>query len=244
MKMNIKLSVIMPMYNVKDIVCDLKEATKVLDGLFKEYELIVVNDGSTNRCFEEAKSFKHKKVKVVGYKRNSGKGNAIKYGFRFANGEYIVFFDSGGDLALRQIEEFIKILKDENADIIIGSKRHPNSRVHYPWTRHLMSSSYQKLNKLLFNLNVRDTQVGLKLFKKEVLTEIMPRILAKKFAFDLELLVIANKLNFKIIEAPIILRYNFQSTINLKSVFWTMWDTAAIFYRLKILKWYDQKQNE
>ena len=241
---DIKISVIMPRYNAKNIIKDLKEAINVLEKFAKNYELIVVNDGSTNSCFDEAKKFKHEKVKVVGYKNNFGKGNAIKYGFNFAKGEYIVFFDSGGDLDPRQIEKFFDIMKKENADIVIGSKRHPDSKVHYPWIRRLMSTIYQVLNKLLFDLDVRDTQVGLKLFKKKTLDIIMPKILAKKFAFDLELLVIANKFKFKIVEAPIVLNYNFQSTINLNAVFWMLLDTAAIFYRLKILKWYDQKQDE
>ncbi len=240
---DIKISVIMPMYNATNIARDLKQATNVFGAFVKNYELIVVNDGSTNICFEEAKKFKHEKVKVVGYEKNLGKGNAIKYGFNFAKGEYVVFFDTGGDLDLRQIKKFFEILKEKNADIVIGSKRHPDSKVHYPQIRRLMSTVYQIANKILFNLNVRDTQVGLKLFKKEALDTIMPRILAKKFAFDLELLVIANKFKFKIAEAPVTLSYNFESTINFKAVFWMLWDTAAIFYRLKILKWYDKKHN-
>ena len=230
----------MPMYNAKNIVENLKEVTRTISKIEKNYEIILVNDGSTNKCYDEAKKFRHKKIRRVGYKKNKGKGYAIKYGFNFARGEYIVFLDSGGDLDADQIKNFIKIMDKNKADIVIGSKRHPESKVHFPLLRRIMSRTYQALNRILFNLDVKDTQVGLKLLKRDVLEEIMPKIAIKRFAFDLELLVLAKKFNFKIVEAPVVMKYQFRSTINIKAVFWILWDTAAIFYRLKILKYYDK----
>jgi len=227
------------MYNEQDIIKNLKEVVKNIAKIEKSFEIIVVNDGSSNDCFKEAKKFKDKRVKVVGYNQNRGKGNAIKYGFNYAGGEYITFLDCGRDLDESQIKNFLKIMTKENADIVIGSKKHPESKVYYPLARRVMSGVYQILNKVLFNLDVKDTQVGLKLFKKQALNEIMPRIAIKRFAFDLELLVIANKLKFKIVEAPIVLNYKFNSTISTRAVFWMLWDTAAIFYRDKILRYYD-----
>src|SRR3989338_9043570 len=170
-----QLSIIMPMYNAENIVDNLKEVKKELDGITNRYELIVVNDGSTNNCFEEAKKFRDARVKIVGYKKNQGKGYAIKYGFRYATGENVIFLDSGGDLNAKQIKNFIRIMKETNADIVIGSKKHPQSKVYYPLLRRLMSFTYQTLNKILFNLDVRDTQVGLKLFKKSVLEKDIPK---------------------------------------------------------------------
>ena len=236
-----KLSVIMPMYNAENIVENLREVSKILSKINENYEIVLVNDGSKNNCFEEAKRFakKNKKIMVRGYKQNKGKGSALKYGFGFVSGDYVTFLDCGGDLDSNQIRNFIDIMQKENADVVIGSKKHPKSKVHYPLMRRIMSGIYRRMNQILFGLDVKDTQVGLKLFKRKVLEEIMPRIAIKRFAFDLELLVIANKLNYKIAEAPIVLKYRFQSTINMRSVFWMLWDTAALFYRLKILKWYD-----
>jgi len=235
-----KLSIIMPMYNSRDIILNLNETIKSLEKVTKDYEIILVNDGSINNCFREAKKFKHKKVKVIGYGKNRGKGYAIKYGFNFTKGEYIAFVDSGRDLDPKQLKDFLNIVEKNKSDIITGSKRHPQSKVHYPLIRRYMSRTYQFVNKILFNLNIKDTQVGIKLFKREVLEKIMPKIVVKKFAFDLELLVLANKYNFKINEAPISMKYKFGSTINPSAVFWMLLDTAAIFYRLKILKYYDK----
>ena len=100
------------------------------------------------------------------------------------------------------------------------------------------------ITKLLFNLNVNDTQVGTKLFRREVLEKVFPRILVKRWAFDLELLVNANKLGYKITEAPIDLNFKkFDSNINKRMIdtIQNMFiDTCAIFYRDKILKYYDR----
>jgi len=218
---------------------NLKEAINSLESVTRDYEIILVNDGSTNNCFEYARKFRSNKVKVIGYKENKGKGYAIKYGFQFTRGEYVAFVDCGRDLDPKQLKDFLKIIKEKNTDIIIGSKRHPESKVNYPLIRRFMSRTYQMMNQILFDLEVQDTQVGIKLFRAKVLKKIMPKIAIKGFAFDLELLVLANKYNFKITEAPIIMRYRFGSTVNPKEVFWMLWDTAAIFYRLKILKYYD-----
>jgi len=234
-----KLSIIMPMYNSRDITKNLEEASKMLEKVTKDYELILVDDGSTDDCRKEAEKFSNKKVRVVGYKQNQGKGAAIKYGFSFVKGEDVAFVDSGRDLNPRQITTFMKVMDEKKADIVIGSKRHKESRVHYPIMRRMMSRTYQIINKILFRLDIEDTQVGLKLFKKKVLDKVMPKIAIKRFAFDLELLVIANKYGFKIVEAPIIIRYKFGSTVNSGAVFWMLMDTAAIFYRDKILKYYD-----
>src|SRR3989338_1650497 len=229
----------MPMYNAKDIQKNIREAEQNIARLNIPYEIIVVDDGSTNGCFEEAMKLAGRNIRIVGYRQNQGKGNAIKHGFGYVLGEYVGFVDSGGDINPYQLGEFFRIMYSSSADIVIGSKRHPESRVYYPISRRLMSRTYQVINHLLFNLNVQDTQVGLKLFKYSILKKVFPKIAVKRFAFDLELLVIARKMKARIIEAPVTIRYKFGSTINLKSVFQIMLDTVAIFYRDRIIHYYD-----
>ena len=122
----------------------------------------------------------------------------------------------------------------------IGSKRHPKSNVHYPLLRKILSKNYQIFVKTLFSLDITDTQVGLKAFRRKVLEEIFPHLIVKNFAFDLELLVVANKLGFtKIEEAPIKLNYNFTSTIKLNAIKQILQDTLAIFYRKNIIRYYE-----
>ena len=101
--------------------------------------------------------------------------------------------------------------------------------------------------RLLFRINVKDTQAGLKIFRKKVLAAILPRLIIKRYAFDLEMLVVARHLGFKrIYEAPIKLKYGLgdlahASTMN--AIWHILIDTAAIFYRLYILHYYDRDHN-
>jgi len=192
----------------------------------------------------------HKKVKVIGYKQNRGKGNAVRFGMFRAKGDIVGFIDAGVDLSPSAMHMLLAHFEWYDADIIIGSKRHPVSKVVYPWQRKILSFGYQIITKLLFNLNIRDTQVGIKFFKANVAKKILPRLLVKKFAFDIEMLVVANYLGYKrIYEAPIELKMDFnESTIATKGFVKTatsmLWDTLAVFYRLKILDYYNYKNRK
>ena len=100
----------------------------------------------------------------------------------------------------------------------------------------------------MFNLKIRDTQVGLKIFKRNVLEKVLPRLLVKKFAFDIEILAVANHLGFnKIYDAPVEIKIDFNSNSSFhphklifnKNIWKMIIDTLAVFYRLRILKYYD-----
>ena len=131
-----------------------------------------------------------------------------------------------------------------NADIIVGSKRHPVSKIYYPSYRRVMSWVYQIFIRVLFGIKVRDTQVGMKLYRRIVVEDVFPRLIVKKFAFDIEILAVAHHLGYKrIYEAPVELDFSGASSITSKN-FWTiiistLLDTLAVFYRLRILRYYD-----
>jgi len=101
--------------------------------------------------------------------------------------------------------------------------------------------------KILLGIKVTDTQAGLKIFKRQVLIKVLPRLLVKEFAFDLEILSVANHLGFsRIYEAPVKINYDFNSLIHatgLKVIFRSLQDALAVFYRLRILHFYDDKSN-
>ena len=128
-----------------------------------------------------------------------------------------------------------------NADIIVGSKRHPASRVNYPFLRKILSLGYHMGVKILFGLDLRDTQSGIKIFRREVIEKILPRLLVKTYAMDIEMLAVANYLGFgRIYEGPIEVTFSkATSAIRWNTSFWMAWDTLAVFYRLKILHYYD-----
>ena len=146
------------------------------------------------------------------------------------------------DLDPSGIAILLDFMKLHDADIVVGSKTHPDSVVNYPLYRKLITLCTRIVTQTLFGFKVLDTQVGLKLFKRKVAMDVFPRLLVKKFAFDIEMLAVANTLGYtKIYEAPVKLNFEAGSisysgliAILLKS----FWDTLGIFYRIRILKYY------
>jgi glycosyltransferase involved in cell wall biosynthesis len=241
------LSLIIPAFKQeKTILDDIKNLDKVLSSFSYNHEIIVVVDGFLDKTFEKVKTLESETIKVTGYKENHGKGYAVKYGVIKARGDVIGFIDAGMDLDPSEISVALDLMDWNKADIIVGSKLHPDSKVNYPLSRKILSWGYRKLTHLLFGFNVKDTQVGFKFFKRKVAKDVFSRIIIKRFAFDVEILTVAYKLGYtKIYESPIKLNFSGVSSIT-SSSFWSvifsmLWDTAAVFYRLKILHFYDEK---
>lgn len=243
---NIKLlSLIIPVYHQeKTIRKQLQNILGELALLSVQSEVIVVVDGMDDRSYEEAKKVRSPKVVVTGYKTNHGKGYAVRFGMGKSHGDIIGFLDAGGDLSEMGLSMMLEHFKWYNADIIVGSKRHPVSKVMYPFTRKVLSWGYQQLVRLLFGINVRDTQVGMKLYRRNVLEDVLPRLVVKEFAFDIEILAVSQHLGYtRIYEAPVELDFTGASSITSLSVWQIilnmLWDTFAVFYRLRLLHYYD-----
>ena len=243
------ISVIIPAYRAEAfIVKSLLGVKEVLEQIRYRYEIICVVDGVVDKTFIKAKRIAAKyprTVKAIGYKKNLGKGHAVRFGMAKAKGDIVAFIDAGLDLNPQGLSMMLAHFEWYDSDIIVGSKWHSASKVNYSWQRKVLSIGYRNLVKLLFGMRVRDTQVGLKLFKREVLEKTLPRLLVKAYAFDIEMLAVANYLGFtKIHEAPVESKMELVgSTIVskgfLRTVFWMLWDTLAVFYRLRILHYYD-----
>jgi glycosyltransferase involved in cell wall biosynthesis len=243
-----KVSVIIPAYNEGAVITDsLVETIRTFDEFGCDYEIVVIDDGSKDNTLAKALEVAQRcdRIKVKRNLVNYGKGRALKKAFRYTTGDYIVFLDADLDLHPAQAQTLFDILRLDDADVVIGSKLHPNSQVEYPFSRRAVSFIYYLVIKILFGLPIHDTQTGLKLFKRKVLKEVLPRIVVKKFALDLEILANAHRFGFKIAEAPIVLKQNRQfGRIGLRAMLQTGWDTLAIFYRMNILRYYDQAHPE
>lgn len=238
------LSVIIPAYKQeKTIYKDIGRIKNVLDQIRYDYEIIVVVDGRVDKTFENAKKHKSSKIKVVGYQNNHGKGYAVRYGMARARGDPVAFIDAGMEIDPNGISMILEHMEWYNADIIVGSKRHPASQVNYPLKRKIISALYQLFVRVFTGLNVRDTQAGLKIYRRKVLEKILPRLLVKRYAFDLEMLAVAHHLGYKrIFEAPVKISYNFADLTHaatLEEMKRALIDTLAIIYRLRILRYYD-----
>ncbi len=131
------LSVIIPTYNESEsIVSSLNECLNIFRSFGMPFELIVVDDGSVDSTAKLVRKFSRSNpVKIVSYRRNKGKGHALKHAFNEVSMDLVTFLDADLELHPNQLKNFIKIMKETNADVVIGSKRHPKSKLFYPWQR-------------------------------------------------------------------------------------------------------------
>ncbi len=237
-----RLSVIMPLFHLADEV----EANLVSTlNLYREHgvpvELIPVDDGSEDGTAEILARLKCDEIKPVVCPENGGKGAALRAGFAASTGEYVLLLDGDLDINPKQTPYFFEAMLKGGLDIVCGSKRHPKSAVQYPWHRRLVSWIYFTLVRIFVGVKVTDTQTGMKLFKRETLAAALDLMLVKKYAFDLELLSIAASRGAKIGEAPVTIRFGTKfGALKANTVFEMAKDSLAVFYRLKILKYYDK----
>ncbi len=236
-----KLSVILPAYNEgQQIATTIRETARALVGC--DHEIIVVDDGSTDDTLTQARAMANDPcVKIMHYEPNRGKGYALKHGFAEATGVLVAFLDADNDLPAGQLLKLLDIMERDEADVVIGSKLHPDSKLVYPPLRRVVSWAYFSLVHFLFGLPVHDTQTGIKLFRREVLERVFPHLQIEGFAFDLELLVAAHLYGYSIAEAPIVLDFRTGSRpLNVfRAAVAMARDTFLVFYWTSFWKWLD-----
>ncbi|MBI4979324.1 MAG: glycosyltransferase [Spirochaetes bacterium] len=244
-----KVSILIPVYNMEaTIQANLIKGVAIFRRFMADFEIVACNDGSSDATLASmraaAKRFPDI-IRVVTYPINRGKGYALKRAFEHARGSYIALCDADMELEPGQLKRFFEIMRETDADVVIGSKRHPESKINYSLNRRIASTIYYYFIKIFFRLPIRDTQTGLKLFKRGVLTRIFPRVLVKQFAFDLEILAASHRQGYRIVDAPV----NLLAIRNMRfpriGVVWrTFYDTMAILFRHMILRYYDELFDE
>jgi glycosyltransferase involved in cell wall biosynthesis len=238
-----ELSLVVPAYRQSaTIEADLTRLHAVLNQLTAgSFELIVVVDGFVDDTLERAKAIALPHIAVTGYATNVGKGHAVRYGMQCATGTFVGFIDAGMDIDPSAIGPALTAMRI-GADVAVGSKLHPAARTMYPPVRRIYSKGYQILIWLLFRLSIRDTQVGLKVFRGDLLRPVVTRLLVKRFAFDVELLVALTRTQtpLHIVEVPVRIERPtyFQSSVNVDAVRHVFLDTLAIWYRANVRRTY------
>lgn len=243
-------SVVMPFYNLADAAeANIKAVSKLFSSHGVPATIVPVDDGSTDGTAEAmaraaeavAKAGGGVRVTPVYCPRNAGKGAALKRGFAASSGAAVLLLDGDLDIDPARTPEFFAAMEKSGADIVLGSKRHPLSSVEYPWHRRLASAAYHTLVKMLLGFSATDTQTGMKLFRRDVLGDALSRMLVKAYAFDLEILAIATGRGAKIAEAPVTIRFgNKIGALRPAVVKSMLQDTLAVFYRSRILRYYDK----
>jgi len=241
-----ELSVVVPAYNEGiRIAKTIQETFSCLKAYFDSFEIIIVDDGSRDRTAAAAETAIRvlniaDRVRVISYPNNQGKGWALRLGSLAARGECIAFFDADLDIAPQHIVDYYCVLLREEMDAVIASKRHPESQLAYARSRVFISNLYYWFNRVFFRLDTKDTQTGMKIFRREALLSVLPRLLGKRFAFDLELLVNIRRMGGRISSQPVTISgHETFGRIRLISLWHAFVDTIAIFYRVYFLRYYD-----
>lgn len=241
----LSLSIILPAYNEgENIYANILRVCEILREY--DFELVVVDDGSTDNTYSEAKRAEDEgyPVQAVSQKENRGKGATLFYGFGFTSGEKIAFLDADLEIAPEYLLDFLEIMEEENADIVAGVK--DMSENQFPWARRMMSNTYRQSVSFLFGLSISDTQTGIKLFKREVLEATVPRLSISRFAFDIELLLAASRFGYKIVEYPVKIIYKRSGNLGRMSssnIFGAFKDTLSIYLRASFWRWLEPSRS-
>ena len=228
------LTVVVPYYNPGPALrSTVERAVEVLQETGISFEVVTVSDGSTDGSDASLEGLDPAVVVQV-VLPHAGKGKAVRAGLARGRGHYLGFIDGDGDVPPELLADFVEVVHKAHPDVVLGSKRHPESQVVYPVARRLYSWGYQQLVRVLFRLDVRDTQAGIKLVRREVLADVLPLMVEEGYAFDLEMLVIARRLGHRdLVEAPVRIGRRFSSTVSRRVVFDMLRDTFAIWRRLR-----------
>ncbi len=236
----IELSFVIPAYNEEDFI---EDTLGTIDGVIKDknlpYEIVVVNDGSRDDTLAKARRYagKNGHVKVVSYSENVGKGHAVKTGFLQASGNVVIFTDGDMEIDLRTISKYLDALK--YGDIVIASKQHRDSLVEVPVSRRILSKVFNGMVRFLTGVPLKDTQSGLKAMRKSAFIDVFPRLAVKRYAFDVELLAVANLYGLKVVEMPVNIKLD--AKFNPKEMWHMFMDLLGIAYRLRVIHWYQRK---
>jgi len=228
-----KISLIIPVYNEEKII---KSTLEKLHAFVKkekdDLEILIINDGSTDNTLEIIEDFKPKFFKIISCKKNKGKGFAIKRGVKEAFGDYICFTDADLAYSFDNLKSILSQLKF--FDVTIGSRSlHTDNHESIKILRRIVGRGSSMVSNALLRYNIRDTQCGLKAFKKNVAKDLFSKITIKGFYFDPEILYIARKRGYAIKEERVVVLKNHQSRISKVNV---LKDSIRCFLDLLIIK--------
>ncbi len=200
---HIYLSIVVPAYNEeKRLPESLHKLKNYADKLGKPYEILVVDDGSTDNTARVAQELAF--VHVIKQPHNMGKGAAVKTGMLVAKGDLRLFSDADSSTPITELDKFLPHSKEY--DIIIGSRALKDSdiKLHQPWYRELMGKTFNKIVRIIAVGGIHDTQCGFKLFSKKAADMIFPKQTIDRWGFDVEVLYLAKKYGFQVKEIPVV----------------------------------------
>lgn len=229
------ISVVVPCFNEgKNIYRNLSLISDYLRNNFSDYEIITVNDGSKDNTQQELEKFaknSNAPITIINRPVNKGKGSAVKKGVLSSHKKVVMFLDADLAIPIEELPKFIaEIMKGD--DVVIASRFVAKIKVLKPilWYRNIMERVFRVLRMVIINnYEVRDTQCGFKVFRREAAKQIFPLLTVKRFSFDAEVMFLAKKMGLKIKELPITLQNPRESHIRIVADSWNMfWDLIKI----------------
>jgi hypothetical protein len=232
------VAVVVPFYNPgpQVVVRTVSRLVATLEAHGSPFRVVAVSDGSTDGSVEALTAAALPHVDVVSLERNRGKGAALRAGFARAHAPLIGYIDADGDLPPEQLAAFLDIAAETGADAVVGSKVHPDSDIANERVRRLLSALFRVTVRVLFRLDVHDTQTGLKVYRGDVMGSVVPMLREDGFAIDVEILVAANRLGssagrLSIVEAPVQIVARAQTTVSSRRALSTLTGLGRIFWR-------------
>lgn len=208
------ISLIVPAYNEeKIIVKTLKKLEFFLKNEKDKWEILIINDGSTDNTLEILENYKPKFFKIVSYKKNKGKGFAIKKGVEEATKDYICFIDSDLAYSFDNLKILLSYL--ENFDVVIGSRNlETDNHKNISTLRRIFGKGFNILSNIILGYKIKDTQCGLKAFKKQAAKDLFSKQTLNGWGFDTEILYLAKKKKYKIkeVRAMVLKKYGAQES--------------------------------
>jgi dolichyl-phosphate beta-glucosyltransferase len=200
------LSIIIPAYNEeRRIVKTLSETFAYLDAQKYESEVIVVNDGSTDRTTEKARGFASHRLRLIDNPGNRGKGYSVRNGMLQAKGEILLFYDADLATPTSEIIKVISPIAADRYDVVFGSRALDRNLIgtHQSALREKIGQAGNLIQYLITGLKFRDTQCGFKAFRSKAAHSIFPLQRVNGFGFDPEILFIAQKQGWRLLETPV-----------------------------------------
>jgi dolichyl-phosphate beta-glucosyltransferase len=214
-----KISLIIPMYNESSIINDAIETFgSYMKDRFEDWELIFVDDGSSDGCADAVKAVENDRVKLISYSPNMGKGYAVRQGMLASDGDVAVFTDCDNAYGTDVIGKIYDMFKSTDADVIVGSRNMDKSGYEgYTLIRKLASKTYIKVIGLIAGFSkykLSDSQCGFKGFRRDAAKKIFSFCEVNRFAFDLEAIMIAAKCGYKFGQMPVKIINHRESKVN------------------------------
>jgi len=202
------LSVIIPAYKESERIGDnLLEIEKYLNGQNYTYEIVIITDGSPDNTPEVVRNYasRIKGLRLIENKENHGKGYVVRQGLLEAKGKFRVFLDADGSTSITHLDKFMPEF-EKGFDVVIGSRDIEGAfiQVHQPKHREVMGDMGNWLIRIVLGLwKYPDTQCGFKILSQKASEEVASRMVVDRFGFDFELIILAEKLGFKVKQMPV-----------------------------------------